>query len=140
MKRRILFAALMLLSFVSFSQESRTREEEAVIYIEKGNAKADAGDWKGALNEYNNAAGFDPKNAEAYYRRALAAQNLKDYRSAVNDYSKAIYLNNSDANSYFGRGICYFELGRKDNCCVDLSKASGLGHQEAATVMMNNCN
>ena len=139
--RLLLGFILMIFTLSSYSQEqSLTREEEAVLSIEKGNAKAEAGDWKGALNEYHNAAGYDPKSHEAYYRRAVASHNLKDYRSAVNDYSKAIYLDNSDGYSYFGRGQCYIELGRKDNACVDLSKASGLGHPEAATLMMNNCN
>jgi tetratricopeptide (TPR) repeat protein len=141
MKKILLFVLFTVISFANFSQEvSKTREEEALTYIQKGHAKAEAGDWKGALNEYNTAVGFDPRNAEAYYGRALAAQTLKDYRSAVNDYSKVIYLNDSDANAYYGRGMCYFELGKKNNSCIDLSKASGLGNADAATAMMNYCN
>lgn len=141
MKKIIVLSTFIVLSFAALAQEqSKTREEEAQSCIEKGNAKADNGDWKGALNEYNNAVGFNPRNAEAYYHRAQAAQNLKDYRSAINDYSKAIYLNNSDGNSYYGRGMCYYELGRKNDCCIDLSKASGLGNSDAGTAMMNICN
>ncbi|MCW3102121.1 MAG: hypothetical protein JWO09_561 [Bacteroidetes bacterium] len=141
MKKLFFITAWLLLSAASFSQEiQKSHPEEAKACIEKGNAMADNGDWKSALNEYNNAVGFDPKNAEAYYRRALASQNLKDYRSAINDYSRAIYFNDSDGNAYYGRGICFYELGRKKDCCIDLSKASGLGNSDAATAMMNYCN
>jgi tetratricopeptide (TPR) repeat protein len=141
MKKIFFLAALIFLSLSTFSQEIlKPHTEEAKACIEKGNAMADNGDWKNALNEYNNAVGFDARNPEAYYRRALASQNLKDYRSAVNDYSKAIYFNDTDGNAYYGRGICFYELGRKKDCCIDLSKASGLGNSDAGTAMMNYCN
>jgi Tfp pilus assembly protein PilF len=140
MKKLFLFT-FFLASYTAIAQESnKTRQQEATECVERGNLKAESGDWKAALNEYNNAVGFDPKNADAYYYRALAAQNLKDYRNAVNDYSRAISLDNSNGNYFYGRGMCFYELGRKNDCCIDLSKASGLGVTDAGTAMMNYCN
>lgn len=141
MKNLFLIPVLLLMSLISNAQETtRTRAEEAQICMDKGNAMAENGDWKNALQQYNNAVGYDPKNGDAYYHRALASQNLRDFRAAVMDYSKAIYLDNNNANAYYGRGMCFHEMGRKNDSCIDFSKASGLGNNDAATAMMNFCN
>jgi tetratricopeptide (TPR) repeat protein len=140
MKKLILISILVICGLSGFSQELIRKTDEAKILIEKGNAKAESGDWKGALADYDLAVRNDQKYAEAYYKRAIASQNLKDYRNAINDLSRAIFLNNSEANYYFARGMCFLEFGRKNDACIDLSKASGLGNPEAATIMQNNCN
>ncbi|MDF2436628.1 MAG: Non-specific serine/threonine protein kinase [Bacteroidota bacterium] len=141
MKKLFFLTTFALISFISPAQEiARSREEEAIIALEKGKAMESNGDWKNALQQFNLVVGYDPKNAEGYYHRALAFQNLKDYRAAINDYSRAISLNSSDGNAFYGRGMCLFEIGRKKDACIDLSKASGLGNGDASTVMMNYCN
>jgi Tfp pilus assembly protein PilF len=141
MKKIFFFTFFTISSFLSSAQETgRSREEESNVSLEKGKAMENNGDWKNALQEFNNAVGYDPRNAEAYYHRALAFQNMKDYRAAINDYSRAISLNSNDGNAFYGRGICLYEIGRKKDACIDLSKASGLGNNDASTVMMNYCN
>jgi tetratricopeptide (TPR) repeat protein len=141
MKKVFLIILFGVIGIIGSAQEiTKEREAEALSYLEKGNAKSDNGDWKGAIEDYNKAVKFNPKNAEGYYRRALMAHNLKDYWIAINDYSNAISLNNAYADAFFGRGLCYFEVGKKDHCCIDLSKASGLGNNEAANTLANLCN
>jgi tetratricopeptide (TPR) repeat protein len=141
MKKAFLVLLFGVIGIMSSAQEiTKEREAEALSYLEKGNAKSDNGDWKGAIEDYDKAVKFNPKNAEGYYKRALMAHNLKDYWVAINDYSNAIRLNNAYADAFFGRGLCYFEVGKKDHCCIDLSKASGLGNTEAANTLANLCN
>ncbi|MCE9538558.1 MAG: hypothetical protein K8R85_04990 [Bacteroidetes bacterium] len=141
MKKHFLFIAFLLVSQIIFAQSvSKTKQEEAESSIELGNIKANNGDWKGALNDYTNAIGYDPKNGLAYFNSALAKQNLKDYRAALIDFSKAIYFNNSDAASYYGRGLCYILMGNNQKGCFDLSKASELGNADANQAIQNYCN
>ncbi|MES2592748.1 MAG: tetratricopeptide repeat protein [Bacteroidota bacterium] len=140
MKHFFLITLFTFISYMNVAQTVRTAEEESSLSIDLGNAKADNGDWKGALNDYVNAIGYDSKNAKAYFCSGLARQNLKDYRTAIADFSKAIYFNHSDAASYYGRGICYYMLSNKSKCCFDLSKASELGFNDANQAIQNYCN
>ncbi|MES2284793.1 MAG: hypothetical protein V4547_03825 [Bacteroidota bacterium] len=141
MKKNFLFAAFLLVSQSIFAQSlPKTKEEESNSSIELGNIKANNGDWKGALNDYTNAIGYDPKSGSAYFHSGLAKQNLKDYRAALTDFSKAIYFNNSDAASYYGRGLCYILMGSNQKGCFDLSKASELGNADANQAIQNYCN
>lgn len=140
MKHFFLITLFTFISYINFAQNPRTKQEESSLSIEHGNAKAENGDWKGALNDYTNAIGYDSKSAIAYFHSGLARQNLQDYRTAIADFSKAIYYNHSDAASYYGRGICYYMLSNKVKCCFDLSKASELGYNDANQAIQNYCN
>ncbi len=44
-------------------------------YIEKGNAKRDLSDYKGAIKEYDKAIELNPKQNSAYYNRGIAKRN-----------------------------------------------------------------
>lgn len=141
MKKLILFTAFVLISLANLAQDQpKSREEESNISLEQGNAKANNGDWKGALNDYTNAIAYNPKNALAFYHSGIARENLKDYRGAIVDFSKAIYYNNSDGASYYERGICYHTIGNKEKSCFDLVKPSEFGYNDASLAIQNYCN
>jgi len=141
MKQLFLYIALILASVAGYAQTNlKTPEEESNSSIEMGNIKAENGDWKGALNDYTNAIGYNPKNEIAYFHSGIAKQNLRDYRAAIVDFSRALYFNNSDAEAYFARGICYYLIGNKQKCCFDLTKALEFGKSEANLEIQNYCN
>jgi tetratricopeptide (TPR) repeat protein len=144
MKKIFFVLSICFLTASAFAQEKEQSNEEASkIMVEQGTAKAEKGDWSGAVADYTNAITKNVKNTSAYYNRAIARNALKDYHGAIADFSKAIYFNNDDnlvAASYFGRGQCYYLLGNKSNACMDFNKASGLGNQDATAAVQNNCN
>jgi len=53
---------------------AQTAEE----YHNKGNAKVNLGDYRGAIQDYSKAIELNPNDAEAYYNRGNAKVNLGD--------------------------------------------------------------
>lgn len=64
-----------------------------------------AGDWKGAIKEYDKAIALNPNHADAYYFRGGARANLKQYAAAIKDYNKAIRLNSDNVAAFVGRAM-----------------------------------
>lgn len=61
-------------------------------YINRGVAKDDRGDYKGAIEDYDKAISINPGFLQAYINRGGAKAKLADYKGAVKDYDKAISI------------------------------------------------
>ncbi|MGD1008267.1 MAG: trypsin-like peptidase domain-containing protein, partial [Ignavibacteriaceae bacterium] len=83
---------------------------DANAYSNRGIAKADLEDYRGAIQDYNQAIEINPNYAGAYYNRGIAKADLEDYRGAIQDYNQAIEINPNDANAYYNRGIAKADL------------------------------
>jgi tetratricopeptide (TPR) repeat protein len=63
-------------------------------FLLSGRDKSQAGNYQGALNDYNQAIQLDPKYANAYNSRGFLKENqLGDTAGALADYNRAIQLN-----------------------------------------------
>jgi stress-induced-phosphoprotein 1 len=71
---------------------------------ERGNTKFKAGDWAGALNEYNEAIKRDPTNAVYYVNRAAAYTKVLDFGRALEDAEKAIKLDPKYVKAWARKG------------------------------------
>jgi tetratricopeptide (TPR) repeat protein len=130
MKKYILFLFIMFsLSITAQTQE--TPESLSDWLTEFGANKADKGEFSAAIEAYNKAIEWNPKNDLAFFNRAVAKHNLKDYKGAILDYTKAIQLSQNYANAFYGRGVCWGSIGEIDKACIDLNKAALLGSKEA---------
>ncbi len=109
-------------------------------YCNRGYAKHNLGDYRGAIQDYNKAIQLNPDYANAYYNRGIAKARLGDYRGAIQDYNKAIQLNPDDAEAYNNRGGAKFLLGDKNGACLDWSKAWELGNLNAYDFIKKYCN
>ncbi|MEH1874339.1 tetratricopeptide repeat protein [Nostoc sp.] len=98
---------------------------------QEGVNKYDAGNYEGAIEDFNQAIELDPKNALAYNRRGDAYYRLGDYEQAQADSSQAILLNPQDANAYFDRGFALSELGKYKEAIADYTQAIKLNSQDA---------
>jgi tetratricopeptide (TPR) repeat protein len=77
------------------------QNQTAIQFNQAGGAKYQAGDYQGALADYNKAIELDPKLAMGYNNRAFLKNNrLKDYQGALADYNKAIELDPKYAAAY----------------------------------------
>ncbi|MEH1944653.1 MAG: tetratricopeptide repeat protein [Nostoc sp.] len=103
---------------------------EKQLYQE-GLNKYDAGNYEGAIEDFNQAIGLDPQNALAYNRRGDAYYRLGDYEQAQADSSQAILLNPQDANAYFDRGFAFSELGKYKEAIADYTEAIKLNSENA---------
>ena len=90
MKKSILLLFILLIPFLALAQ---TAEE----YFNKGTTKAEKGDYRGAIQDYNKAIEFKPKYFEAYYNRGIAKIQLGQKDSGCLDLSKAGELGYMDA-------------------------------------------
>ncbi|HEX7413225.1 MAG TPA: OmpA family protein, partial [Bacteroidia bacterium] len=61
-------------------------------YYNRGNAKHEVGDFRGAIEDYNKAIELNPKYADAFYARGMAKGMLDDKEGACLDYRKAFEL------------------------------------------------
>ena len=91
--------------------------------VSLGKRKADAGDYRGAIAEYNKALKDDRNNYDAYYRRGEAYFWLKDYRAAIEDFNKVLRLNYKNATVYFFRGTAYLSQKEYDLAIADYNEA-----------------
>ncbi|MEH1967180.1 tetratricopeptide repeat protein [Nostoc sp.] len=98
---------------------------------QEGLNKYEAGNYEGAVEDFNQAIELDPQNALAYNRRGDAYYRLGDYEQAQADSSQAILLNPQDANAYFDRGFAFSELGKYKEAIADYTEAIKLNSQNA---------
>jgi tetratricopeptide (TPR) repeat protein len=69
----------------------------AVSYFNRGSAKYNLQDYRGAIADYNKAIQLKPDYADAYINRGVAKYSLKDKNGACLDWSKAGELGLSSA-------------------------------------------
>ena len=72
-------SAALTSAVVILSVPEKTQAESAVFYYNRGNDKANAGDYSGAISDYNKAIEINPKHAFAYINRGIAKRKTKDY-------------------------------------------------------------
>jgi len=111
-------------------------------YNERGLAKFNIGDYKGAMKDYKFVIKNDPENAPAYFGIASVKNDwLNDKYGAIADYTKVIeiYLKKGDNGhagwAYFMRASVKKDLGDKKGFMSDMKKAAKLGNQFAKTIV-----
>ncbi len=92
------------------------------LYLQAGD-KYNKKDFKGAINDLNEAIRINPKYTEAYNRRGNARSMLGDRQGAIADYSQAIQINPNYDSSYTNRGRVRVDLGDKQGAIADYNQA-----------------
>ncbi len=59
-----------------------TPQDLALAFLNRGNAYDDKGQLDRALQDYDRAIKFDPKNAKAFYHRGIAYEQKRQYARA----------------------------------------------------------
>ena len=62
------------------------------IAFENALDKQNAGDYSGAISDYNKVIKINPKDADAYFNRGYSKYELGYSLGAISDYSKAIEI------------------------------------------------
>ena len=99
--------------------------------ILRGEAYRRMGQYRPAIEDFDEAIGLSPGNATAYNGRAMAYANLKQYQRAIEDYDEAVRLNPQFTNAYVNRGAAYADLGQPEQTVRDASEAIGQDPREA---------
>jgi len=81
------------------------------------------GQYDLALEFFNKAIRYDPKNTDALNLRGVMYFYQKKYSLALEDYHKALAINPNDAEVYVNRGNVYGRLEEDDQAILDYAKA-----------------
>ncbi|MEH2152249.1 tetratricopeptide repeat protein [Nostoc sp.] len=120
----------LVVGALQFRLPKPVSDAQQALY-QAGVNKYDAGNYEGAIEDFNQVIELDPQNALAYNRRGDAYYRLGDYEQAQADSSQAILLNPQDANAYFDRGFAISELGKYKEAIADYTQAIKLNSENA---------
>ena len=116
-----------------------------IMYVVRGNAYHEKGDFDAAIRDYNAAIALNSKDARVYNDRGNAYHekgnetvsetgdfDIAFFDAAIDDYSKAIELNPKDAGAYKYRGITYFAKRGLDAAIEDFNTSIELDPEDAS--------
>ena len=115
----------------SEAEKSKSREEystetnrlSAHEWFERGIAKGQLQNYRGALKDFNKAIELNPDFAQAYNTRGWAKRGLHNYKGALEDFDKAIRLKPNHARAYNNRGATKLDLKDYNGAMEDFNKA-----------------
>ncbi|MEO8097053.1 MAG: tetratricopeptide repeat protein [Acidobacteriota bacterium] len=99
------------------------RTPTAALYIDRGAAYAQAGDYKQAVADYDRALQRDSVNTRALRLRATAQAKMGRTADAITDYSSAISLSPASAALYLERATAYLAAGDPQHALADRDEA-----------------
>ena len=118
------YAAASQLYADLLAQSNLGMKERRAAYIGRGMARSSAGDFAGAISDYESAMKLDPRASDAYYLRALTRSDLGDYRGALNDLGYIVSAAGIYPRYYLYRGYIYYEVGDYGSAVRDLTLAT----------------
>lgn len=98
---------------------------------ERGYQRLQSGDYKGALEDYNDVVRLEPNEPDNYINRGLVKEKLKDYAGALADYSHALKLDEKNPKAWVCRGNVVSKLGNWKEALEDYGVALTLDSQYA---------
>lgn len=93
---------------------------------QQADALFDSGDFKGAIDTYNQALERNQYDASAFVGRGMARFQLGDRDGALEDLTQALQINPSNADAYQKRGGIYMVMGKKKQAQQDFQRADSL--------------
>lgn len=109
MKR--LFALIFIFLYInSFSQSLSNKETVSERYFQNGRVKFDAGDYKNALKDFDNAIKVNPLDFLYYSERAEVYIKLKELDKAIKDLDKVVELQPEHILGYWARAQYYIDF------------------------------
>lgn len=99
-------------------------------YLEKGVAKADAGDYSGAISDFNTAWLYRSNDAQLYYNLGLAYYMTGDFEQSLKEFNICIDLDSLYEPAYGQRGISKCRLERTGESFADFFTAIRLSPEK----------
>jgi len=112
--------------------DSSARKEEDSLF-ERGVQQYNDGDLSGALMTWSEVISLNPKNADAYYSRAIVKNELHTWKSALKDYDAALQISPTFASALLNRGNVRDDNGDYAGAIADYDKAINLSDCDDVT-------
>ncbi len=100
-------------------------------YNVRGTSKAQFGDFKNAIIDFNKALQINKNDHQAYANRGKAKDELGDLTGALEDLSKAIELNPEESGYYIHRSNTKVKMRNLQGAIDDCSKAIKIKPKDA---------
>jgi tetratricopeptide (TPR) repeat protein len=81
----------------------------ARAYFCRGNARADKGDLRGAIQDFDKAIAFNPQDSGALNNRGYARRKTGDTDGAIKDFDRAILMDPDNSQAHNNCGTLRFE-------------------------------
>lgn len=115
-------------------------------YLQNGIKKGEAGDWQGAIADFNTSLLYVTDEKQVYYNRGLAYYFLDRFEEAIIDFNTALSFDSVYVEALSQRGITLCRQGDLVNGTSDLRKAirldptNGMYHYNLAIslLLLNN--
>ena len=103
-------------------------------YYNRGIVYGNLGEYRRAIEDYDQALRLNPGYADAYNNRGSAYNNLGEHRRAIEDYGQALRLEPGDAGAYNNRAWTLYLLGRNAEALWDADRSLLLRPGNAGTI------
>jgi uncharacterized caspase-like protein len=114
---------LSLIGSRPLDEKAKNSNITAEDLLKMGFDKYNKEDYKGAIEDYDQAIKLKPDYADAYYNRGIARSDLGDNKGAIADYDQAIKLKPDFAEAYYGRGNARSNLSDNKGAIADYNQA-----------------
>ncbi len=123
------FVVVLLLMGNMYAQEMNP--EAGKLYNE-GNSMLKAGNYVGAIDNYNKALDIE-KDYRIYYQRGVAQKKARKLEDAKNSFEECIKLKSDFSAAYNALGGVYFQMGKFTEAIKNFEKVLTLTNKESVT-------
>ncbi|OKH38800.1 hypothetical protein NIES2119_09440 [[Phormidium ambiguum] IAM M-71] len=106
--------------------------EQEQDFYNRGLEKAQAGDFAGAVREFDRVLRINPQCVEAYYKRGRCRFELGDRTGAIADYNQALQLQPEKTEIYLSRGLTKLALKDPAGALADAEQSLKINNNLAA--------
>jgi len=109
------------------------------IYLNRGMAYYNIGNFPMAEENFENALKLNPEYSTVYHSWGMLKYEVKEYDAAVKNFKKAILYEDDNPIIYYNLGMSYLRLKDMDNACKYFNISSTLGYKNAFKVYFLEC-
>lgn len=113
--KNLLFLLLLFSSILVHGQKDNSLAKKGLRFGKKG-------EFKKALQCFDQALEINSKNYTALFYKGYAHEQLEEFSKAILSYSEAIEVRKT-GSSYYRRGLCYFRNKDYSSALIDYNKA-----------------
>ena len=118
---KILMSVFLFFIFATGITFSQDMKPEAGKLYNEGNKMLKAGNYDGALKQYNQALSIE-KDYRTYYQRGIALKGLGNLEDARSSFDSCISMKPKFEGGYNALGGIYFSLGKYDMAVTNFEK------------------
>jgi tetratricopeptide (TPR) repeat protein len=130
-KFAVILSAIFFLLFITIASAQDMNPDAGKLYNE-GNSLLKAGNYNGAIEDYNKALNIE-KDYRIYYQKGVAEKKIRKLENAIKTFEECIKLNSDFSGGYNALGGVYFQMGNYTEAIKNFEKV--LGFSENGSVV-----